>query len=116
MQEKLQEARHKQEEYARQLEQAKAEQTRQTPLLHQVRALDIQLESSEKEVRRVLLEVRQQEQALPPLKARRDSRRQALDDLPSGSRPPWRTGWEPCGRCRTGRAAERHRGRYPAGA
>ena len=23
---------------------------------------------------------------------------------------------EPCGRCRTGRAAERHRGRYPAGA
>ena len=55
--------------------------TRQTPLLHQVRALDIQLESSEKEVRRVLLEVRQQEQALASLKARRDSRRQALDDL-----------------------------------
>ncbi|WP_304039539.1 AAA family ATPase [Desulfovibrio piger] len=81
LQEKLQEARHKQEEYARQLEQAKAEQTRQTPLLHQVRALDIQLESSEKEVRRVLLEVRQQEQALASLKARRDSRRQALDDL-----------------------------------
>ena len=74
LQEKLQEARHKQEEYARQLEQAKAEQTRQTPLLHQVRALDIQLESSEKEVR-------QQEQALASLKARRDSRRQALDDL-----------------------------------
>lgn len=66
LQEKLQEARHKQEEYARQLEQAKAEQTRQTPLLHQVRALDIQLESSEKEVRRVLLEVRQQERPLPP--------------------------------------------------
>ncbi|WP_443825835.1 AAA family ATPase [Desulfovibrio sp.] len=81
LQEKLQEARHKQEEYARQLEQAKAEQIRQTPLLHQVRALDIQLESSEKEVRRVLLEVRQQEQALASLKARRDSRRQALDDL-----------------------------------
>ena len=81
LQAKLQEARHKQEEYARQLEQAKAEQTRQTPLLHQVRALDIQLESSEKEVRRVLLEVRQQEQALASLKARRDSRRQALDDL-----------------------------------
>lgn len=81
LQEKLQEARHKQEEYARQLEQAKAEQTRQTPLLHQVRALDIQLESSEKEVRRVLLEVRQQEQALASLKTRRDSRRQALDAL-----------------------------------
>lgn len=81
LQEKLQEARHKQEEYARQLEQAKAEQTRQTPLLHQVRALDIQLESSEKEVRRVLLEVRQQEQALASLKARRDSRRPALDDI-----------------------------------
>lgn len=81
LQEKLQEARRKQEECARQLEQAKAEQARQTPLLHQVRALDIQLESSEKEVRRVLLEVRQQEQALTALKARRDSRRQALDAL-----------------------------------
>lgn len=81
LQEKLQEARHKQDECARQLEQAKAEQARQTPLLHQVRALDIQLESSEKEVRRVLLEVRQQEQALASLKARRDSRRQALDDI-----------------------------------
>ena len=81
LQEKLQEARLKQEECARQLEQAKAEQARQTPLLHQVRALDIQLESSEKEVRRVLLEVRQQEQALASLKARRDSRRQALDAL-----------------------------------
>lgn len=81
LQEKLQEARHKQEECARQLEQAKAEQARQTPLLHQVRALDIQLESSEKEVRRVLLEVRQQEQALASLQARRDSRRQALDDI-----------------------------------
>ena len=81
LQEKLQEARHKQEACARQLEEAKAEQARQTPLLHQVRALDIQLESSETEVRRVLLDVRQQEQALASLQARRDSRRQALDDI-----------------------------------
>lgn len=81
LQEKLQESRCRQAECARQLEQAKAEQARQIPLLHQVRALDIRLESSEKEVRRVLLEVRQQEQALTSLKARRDSRRQALDAL-----------------------------------
>lgn len=79
LQERLQEARQKQEICVRQLEQARAEQNRQTPLLHQVRALDVQLESTGQEVRRALLEVRKQEQALAGLQTSSDSRQRALD-------------------------------------
>lgn len=79
LQEKLRAAQEKLGVYGRELEQSRAEQARQTPLLRQVRALDVQLEGSEKEVQRALLEVRSKEQALSGVQERLSNRQQALE-------------------------------------